>query len=336
MTGTPFMNNAKEFFPTLNIIRPSFFHSEEAFVRNHVAMYWKGMSRKYGGLRYPSSFKEMTKDYITRYTRDEVMPDLPKIDRQFLFVDLTPRVAQEYGEGLDEYLRIYNGSGNQNVSTNHELRSSLFRLWHITGLSKVPHAVSQALEFLKENPDKLLTIFHHHKDVGNIIEAELKKRIEADEDLKETTNAPLRLEAESPHRQEYAETSTRTHWVSTDPRDRILIVASKVGGEGLNLQRCSDMIQTEREWTPMSEEQCEGRFSRIGSTAVSIFAQYISAVGTIDDFFYELDEVKRKNFNEAMEGTVDRSTGEYSSLMQDLADALARTGKKKFDNRVNL
>ena len=47
-----------------------------------------------------------------------------------------------------------------------------------------------------------------------------------------------------------------------------LLVASQLAaGEGLNLQTCCDCVMHERQWNPGKEEQCEGRFIRIGQNA---------------------------------------------------------------------
>ena len=50
-------------------------------------------------------------------------------------------------------------------------------------------------------------------------------------------------------------------------------------GEGLNLQTCCDCVMHERQWNPGKEEQCEGRFIRIGSTATSVSAVYTHMEG---------------------------------------------------------
>ena len=50
LSGTPIKNNAGEFYPILNMLKPERFPSYESFLNNHCSSYWNGRTYKLGGL----------------------------------------------------------------------------------------------------------------------------------------------------------------------------------------------------------------------------------------------------------------------------------------------
>lgn len=331
LSATPFKNSAREYYPVLNLLEPKLFYSEQAYLERYVNYYFDASAgvMKYGGLVNPERFKERTKHFIIRYTREEVAPELPKINRQFTYMDVEDELIQAFEKAYDEFDSIWNESEEHNIGKNKELQASLFKLWHLTGISKVNSTVEYVKEFLENEPEnKKITLFKHHNDVGDFIKIKLDAWCE-----KNGYNKPLILNADSPWRDKYVDQCTKTHWPSIDPKDRVLIVSALAGGEGLNLQACGDMVGVERLWNPQNEGQCEGRFSRIGSVSDTIYAQYFCAVGTIDDYFVELNEKKRKWFNEAMSGVGGSGEELERNVMQELTEAIVRRGKKRFKRK---
>jgi SNF2 family DNA or RNA helicase len=100
-------------------------------------------------------------------------------------------------------------------------------------------------------------------------------------------------------------------------------------GEGVDrLQEvCNDCIIAERQWNPANEEQAESRLIRIGQKRSFVNATYPIASGTIDEYFTEIVEVKRR----AMKETLDGQTTEWDeeSLLIALYDAIKSKGRKK-------
>jgi SNF2 family DNA or RNA helicase len=84
----------------------------------------------------------------------------------------------------------------------------------------------------------------------------------------------------------------------------------------------------ERQWNPANEEQAEGRFSRIGSLAESISATYMTAIGTIDEFFMKLVENKRRLVREAMTGQ--KSNWDESEILNELSAMIVSHGRKSW------
>ena len=325
LSGTPIKNHAGEFFPVLNILNPKMFPKEANFIRYECDSYYNGYGYKVGGLSNPERFKEKTKNFIIRRERAEVLPDLPRINRQFQFHEMGKDIEKAYQQAFIAFRNDYNKlqsdmskdtMGRFDEASN--ILAYLSRMRHLVGVAKVDPCIDYTMEFLGST-EKKLTIFHHHVDVGDGLEKSLNTI------LKELTLSPvLRISAADNAASRYDKVMKFTD----DKKSRILIGSELASGEGLNLQVCSDCIMLERQWNPANEEQCEARFPRPGSTAQSINAMYLVAVGTVDEFFSEIVERKREIVANTLGG--EAVQWDQSSLMKELASILAASGGERW------
>ena len=321
LSGTPIKNHAAEYFPILNILNPHMFPRESTFVQYECDSYWTGYGYKTGGLRNPERFKEKTKNFIIRRERAEVLPDLPKIQRSFQLHEMGKDLEKAYDEALSVFRYEYNkGQGDTlgKFEESSNILAYLSRMRHLVGLAKIDPAIDNVMEFLGST-DRKLTIFHHHKDVGDILVEKLTKVLWELE-----LAPPLHLTADLNPEARYDMVTKFTN----DPKSRILVASTLASGEGLNLQVCSDCIMLERQWNPANEEQAEARFPRPGSTAQSISALYLVAVGTVDEFFSEIVERKREIVINTLGG--EAVEWDQSSIMKELAQTLAASGSRKW------
>lgn len=320
LSGTPIKNNAAEYFSILNILRPEKFKTYVGYIQRWCDTYWDGNRQKIGGLRDPESFKEYTKDFIIRRTRSEVLPDLPKVTRNFQFHELGKEVEQAYIQEVtnfihDETVQQMNGSSGFAIATNR--LAALSRMRHLTGLSKIDPCIDFLMEYIGGTTRKIV-VFLHHKDVNAILHQKL------DNLLKELElPGVLQLTAD-------LDASARNDVVMEfmDGPERVMLASTLASGEGLNLQFCSDCILLERQWNPANEEQAEARFIRIGQLESKVMATYFVALGTVDEFFSELVEHKRS----IMANTLDGKDVKWdeSSLMRELTEILMTKGLKKW------
>lgn len=322
LSGTPIKNHAAEYFPILNILNPQMFPRESDFIRFQCDSYWNGYGYKTGGLRDPERFKEKTKNFIIRRERSEVMPDLPKIQRQFQLHEMGKEVEKAYVEAFKQFRNDYNkGLKDNSVDSFNDaanILAYLSRMRHLVGLAKIDPCIDNVMEFLGSTERKL-TIFYHHVDVGDILVKKLNEVL-----LELGLHTALHLTADLSSEARYDMVTKFTH----EPKCRILIASTLASGEGLNLQICSDCILMERQWNPANEEQAEARFPRPGSTAESIAAMYLVAVGTVDEFFSEIVERKREIVASTLGG--EAVEWDQSSIMKELASVLAATGGQRW------
>jgi SWI/SNF-related matrix-associated actin-dependent regulator 1 of chromatin subfamily A len=326
LSGTPWKNRGSEYFTILNMLAPERFPSKQKFINDWIEYVYDSKTGKMreAGIRNIEKFREYTKDIVIRRMRDDVLPDLPKINRQVRFVD------------MDKYKDVYDKEEGKVANAIKDalleggnvanLAAEIMRLKHITGVAKAIPCIEDAIEFLDNtDEEKKLTIFYHHVDVGNILEdgdPADKTLIGLNKWLIDNGyNKCLRLSGETNNRQDVVDA------FRTNPRNRVLLASALAAGEGLNLQFCQDAFMLERQWNPANEEQCELRFSRPGSTAQSIRIPYFIAADTIDEMLTDIVEKKRVAFNRTMNVGSEELKFEESDIIRELAEAIVR---KKF------
>lgn len=317
LSGTPIKNNAAEYFTILNILRPMIFPKKDWFIREYCEYTQYSNGTKVGGLTSwgEDRFRNITKPFILRYTRDQVLPDLPKIKRATLIADLSDAVREAYAKTVIKLLDEAEDMTHSAAERATNILAYMTKMRHLTGLSKIESCVEHVDDFL-QSTDRPVTIFAHHQDVIEITKLRLEKLGYKVLTLTGSMNGDERASVVK----RFAEYKTTGN--------RILLASMLAAGEGLNLQFCSDAFVLERQWNPANEEQAEGRFSRIGSEASHIDVTYAVAAGTIDEFFAELVEKKRSYVSGTLDGI--KLDWNEQSIMSDLTNMLIKQGRSKW------
>jgi SNF2 family DNA or RNA helicase len=320
LSGTPIEKHAGEYFVTLNLVRPEIFNNESTYQLQHCEI--NKVTGKIGGLKNPTRFRELTKDFIIRHKTDDVAPELPKVFRQF-------RLADIEGDELEAYIKIVKEfneymDDEDLIKTPNGILAFLTRMRHITGVAKVNAAVEFVEEFLLgSEPERKLVIFTQHILAAQLLTAKLSQLC--------TDGAfaqPLSFHAGLNAYQRVALVEE-----FKKPGNRIMVASTGASGTGVDgLQEyCHDCLIMERQWNPSTEEQAEGRFRRfqkMTAYADRVNAVYLIAAGTIDDFFTDIVEVKRRNVKQTLDG--EEITWDETSLIMQLAGVLKAKGLQKW------
>lgn len=306
LSGTPWKNRGSEFFTVLNMIDPVRFHSLQAFLDEHVEYYFEGSKRKMGGFKNPLKFRDYCQGLLTRYEFEEVMDEYPETNRMKLNVQLDNLAQSTYDESVSEFVKWYNDaviSGEEDALNGIEILAKMSRMRHITGLAKIPATLGYVEEFL-DSSEKKLTIFVHHKDVGEILISHLTDRSEATNpdyhdlatDLMKSGFKVMKLNAAMSDEESFVIQEA----FNTEPRV-VLVASTLANGEGIDLQTCHTAVMHERQWNPANEDQAApGRFKRIGQTSPVINITFAEAEGTIDEHFDHIVSSKRRAFHATM------------------------------------
>lgn len=319
LSGTPIKNNAGEYANILTILRPDIFPSQSYFLKYFVEQYDTMCGVKAGGLKNPERFRDLTKSFIIRRTRAEVLPDLPKTQRVLYHVDFeNEKIKKLYEAEEASFIRDMEENIRKKGAPMNIL-ARIAKLRHIIGLIKTPAVIDQAANFLLETDRKLL-IFNHHQDVRQATYQSLRLLC-----LEGAFEEPLLFDSDMNDNQRM---DVIQKFVDI-PSRRIMILSTLAAGEGVDKLQlvCSDMYIHERQWNPANEEQVEGRLERIGQTAGSIQSTYFVASGTIDEYFSQLVEEKRS----IMQATLDGKDIPWNEqgLMKDLLEILETKSRKK-------
>jgi SWI/SNF-related matrix-associated actin-dependent regulator of chromatin subfamily A-like protein 1 len=323
LSGTPIKNNADEYFTILHILNPAKFPS-----RKHYRNYWVKSEvingyEKFTGIRYPKEFAEFTADMIIRRTRDEVKDEIgmrvTKANRIFYHVDFeSDKLKAAYLQAEALFIREMEAKAEKK-SNSVELIARLSVLRHLVGLNKIQPTVDLAVEFLLENPSGKLVIFAHHEDVMKSISLLLSNWcIEGGYPVPLIYHSGLNQEERFAMVAKFAE-----------GKHPFIIGSTLAMGEGVDrLQEvCNDCIIAERQWNPANEEQAESRLVRIGQKRSFVNATYPIASNTIDEYFTEIVETKRRSMKETLDGV--ENTWDETGLLTALYDAILLKGRKK-------
>ena len=348
LSGTPWKNRGSEYFPVLNMLRPEMFPSPKHFKNKWVDIYFDKKDNKYreGGIRNIAEFREQTSSFILRRMRDDVLPDLPPINRTIRFVDMDEVYAKSYDKEEGRLAAIIKAAMIDGKPMK-DIAQIIMHLKHITGLAKVKVAIDDCTEFLENSPDEAekLTIFHHHIDVGDNLQKGNDKEYEGLDTwlVKNGWNKSLRLYGG----RDGDERNNIIERFKSDIKNRVLIASTLASGEGLNIQFCQNAYMLERQWNPQNEEQAELRFSRPLTKSdlpeylqkflfvedkekkISIRIPYFIAAGTVDEILTNIVERKRLNFRKSMNVGDENITWDENELIRELAEAIVKKRFKK-------
>jgi len=319
LSGTPWNNRGSELFPVLNMLAPMKFSSEAEFKRQWVSYYYQGQYIKEGGIKRIPQFKDYTKEILIRRERTEVMPELPLVNRTKLNVVMDDSQEAVYDEAVESFVQWYEDQMGE--ISGMMIIAAMQKMRHLVAIAKVPATLEYVDEFI-ENTDRKLVVFAHHKDVQAILYDELKNKYPDIPVMK------LDADLDGMARFEMCEAFNKA--------PRVIMVASQLAsGEGLNLQTCSDCIMHERQWNPGKEEQCEGRFIRIGSTATSVSAVYAHLEGltAIDSKLDDINERKRVQFHD-VHNKGEAPKWNEDAMMRDLAASIVNAHNAKKNRKV--
>jgi SNF2 family DNA or RNA helicase len=320
-SATPIKNRGSEYFQILHLLDPTKFPTETGFQLRWLEFDDRGKAR---GVRQDKmeAWKEFTKDLIIRRKKEEVLPDLPPIRRAYRNCDLSEEVEEAYAEQMKGFMNEYS-DGEITHAKFMNLLAYIARMRHLVGMSKIPDTIEEIDEVLLGSEEKVV-VFVHHIAVARALMTKMMERC---------TDAgygwePVWLQGGMSN---IARDEIVDSFVTG--ASRVMIASQLASGEGVDgLQKvCGLAIMHERQWNPANEEQCEGRFSRIGSVKSSILVKYMIAVGTIDEWLTNLIDEKRVDVTATLDGRY--VTPDETSLTREMMDIIYREGRQRWKLR---
>ncbi len=315
LSGTPWNNRGSELFPVFNMMAPAKFHSEEAFKKTWVDYYWQGSYRKEGGIRRIPQFKEYIKDIAIRRERKEVDVQFPTENRTKLNVVMEPQDEAAYDDAVEEFVKWFEEQKGE-ISGMH-IMAAMAKMRHLVALVKMPATQEYVDEFIEDTEGKIV-VFAHHQDVQELLYQEFLEKYGKDMPVMKFVAG-----MDSARISEIQNTFNQS-------KRAILVASQLAAGEGLNLQTCGDCVMHERQWNPGKEEQCEGRFVRIGATVNQLNSVYMHMQGltAIDATLDSIVERKRRQFHGLMnKGEAPQWNEE--AIIKELAETIVRNHRAK-------
>src|SRR5213593_241413 len=364
LTATPLQNDLRELYNLITLLRPGQLGTWDEFRRRHLVAGDRRQPRDADALR------GLIQEVMIRTRRASVIDDLnlPPRRPRHPEVRLTPPEAELYTATTDFLRRLYREGF---IETGElEDKEDRVRRGKRTGKGILQLEVNRLRQRLCSSSRALGESLAHLAE-GELINPEYRQiaRQLGERARAVSTHAKLdvltRLLQETPDRAvvfsdhrptiQLIEQQVRAlgrrpivYWgahstVERDKRIRAfqqdqtsVLIATRAGSEGRNLQFCNVLVNFDLPWNPMVVEQRIGRLHRIGQTR-EVHIVNLAAAGTIESYILRLLDRKIKLF-ELVVGELDVILGEFGGAQQfegRLAkEWLAAENEQDFERRV--
>src|SRR5204863_2484799 len=364
LTATPLQNDLRELYNLITLLRPGQLGTWDEFRAAHLV---GGDPRK---PKDAEALRALTHAVMIRTRRASVVDDLdlpprrprhPEVKLTKAEADLYERTTQflrrlyregfvqheeDEGEADSETPKRRTGKGMVQLAMIHlrqrlcssakALAESLAHLAEGERIKPAHRTIARQLaerarkvtthaklnvltKTLKETPDRVV-VFSDHRPTIELIEQRVKA-------LRRT---PIAYWGGLTS----AERDKRIRAFHDD--ERSVLIATRAGSEGRNLQICNVLVNYDLPWNPMVVEQRIGRVHRIGQTR-EVHIVNLAAAGTIESYILQLLDKKIKLF-ELVVGELDLILGEFGGGQKfevRLADEwLAAENDADFERRV--
>jgi SNF2 family DNA or RNA helicase len=315
LTATPVQNDLNELFNLITLLKPGHLGQQGTFLTNYVSD--KRKPKNEGQLQ-----KEISKVMIRNRRSDGDIEFTKRQVKNFLLTLSEPE--QMLYEGVNNFVRqrYEESQGDQNNML------SLITLQREVCSSRDAVFITLVNMFKKTPQDSpvrkmILELVEHIKRVEGHTKAEKMMELVREIDDKVIVFTEYRAT------QEYLQKYLSQHDISSVPyrggfnrgkkdwmmdlfkRRSQIMIATEAGGEGINLQFCSHVINYDLPWNPMRVEQRIGRVHRLGQTRdVKIYN--LSTKGTIEEYILHLLHEKINMF-ELVIGSLDEILERWSN-----------------------
>ncbi len=261
LTGTPVMSRPIEAFSLLNFLDKDRFNNFYHFVERYGG--WKGDAP-----RNLQDLHDRTKDLVIRRKKDEVLKELPKKQRNDLYVELTKDEKKEYQALLKEVFGKWKMDGKPSVTHMPKLQAFLIQ-------KKIPRLIEMIDEFLDN--DRSILIFSCYIQPLKFL-------------LEHYGNKAAILTGEM-NRNQRQETIDKL----TNGEAKVGLFSIRAAGMGIDgLQKIIDtVVFLDMDWVPANHEQAEDRTHRIGQTN-QVQAYYMICEESIDEYMRDILKDKQQ------------------------------------------
>src|SRR5712664_1103969 len=366
LTATPLQNDLRELYNLITLLRPGQLGTWEEFRAAHLV----GGDRRQP--KDPEALRALTQAVMIRTRRASVVDDLdlPPRRPRHPEVKLTKAEADLYDRTTQFLRRLYREGFVQHEDDEDDAEAGSPR--RRTGKAMVQLAMIHLRQRLCSSAKALAESLAHlaegerinpqHRTIARQL-AERARKVKTHAKLTVLTKilkeTPDRVVVFSDHRPtiELIEQRVKAlrpprtpivYWgaLTTAERDkrirafhddeRSVLIATRAGSEGRNLQICNVLVNYDLPWNPMVVEQRIGRLHRIGQKR-EVHIVNLAAAGTIESYILQLLDKKIKLF-ELVVGELDLILGEFGGAQKfevRLADEwLAAENDADFERRV--
>src|SRR6266704_2851676 len=314
LTATPLQNDLRELYNLITLLRPGQLGTWQEFKAEHLVSgdHRQPRDPEVKLTRAEADLYERTTEFLRRLYREGFIQPAEQEETED-----GKRRRRPTKKGILQLAVIH--LRQRLCSSARALAESLQHLGEAERISPAYRAIARQLaqraqrikthakldvltKLLQETPDRVV-VFSDHRPTIQLIE----------ERVKQLGRKPIVYWGAH----STTERDTRIRDFHQDPRS--VLIATRAGSEGRNLQFCNVLGNYDLPWNPMVVEQRIGRLHRIGQTR-EVHIVNLVAAGTIEAYILQLLDRKIKLF-ELVVGELDLILGEFG-------------GAQKFEGRL--
>jgi hypothetical protein len=274
MTGTPLPNGrAVEAYTSFSRCSQEHFGKWEAFKNRYCVE-----ERTRWGVTYPHSknlteLKELSRPFMVRRSKAEVLGELPGLVRQNVYIRLPELDVFKAEDGIDVDAIV--DAVENGVPLESEHITTVRRKLSMLKAPFIVEAIKDALEEVEQ-----LVVFVHHRELFE----HLMQNISDSVGINGLTHPT--------QRQQYVDTFQ-------DGKAKVFIASLKAANTGLTLTRAHTLFMAEYDWVPSTNEQAEGRVFRVTQNEICR-VKYLVAADSLDEKVLKVVQRKQRQIEKAL------------------------------------
>lgn len=282
LSGTPIENSLTDLWAQMNFINRGMLGTLKTFNEEFIQPIIKGNDEQQRAL-----LKKLIEPFILRRTKEQVAKDLPELNEQVVYCDMTEEQSKVYEV---ERSSIRNAILEQ-VTTHGFTRSSIAIFRGLTRLRQVANhplmiddsslAESGKYDEVTRSIDNVIA--EGHKIL--IFSSFVKHLRLIEKYINSAGYSYEMLTGSTTNRKEVIDRFQQ------NPEIKLFLISIKAGGVGLNLTAADYIFILDPWWNPAVENQAVSRAHRIGQDKKTFVYRFIS-LGTVEEKIQRLQEKK--------------------------------------------
>lgn len=274
MTGTPLPNGrAVEAYTCFSRCSKEHFGSWDAFKTRYCVE-----ERTRWGVTYPHSknlpeLRELSKAFMVRRTKEEVLGELPGLVRQNVYLRLPELDVFNAEEGIDVDAIV--AAVDAGVPLESEHITTVRRKLAMLKAPLILQAIEDALEEVEQ-----LVVFVHHRELYE----HLMNNISSCVGINGLTHPTERQQNVDSFQRKEA---------------RVFVASLKAANTGLTLTSAFTLFMAEYDWVPSTNEQAEGRIYRVTQNEICR-VKYLVAADSLDEKVLKVLQRKQRHIEKAL------------------------------------
>ncbi|HZJ74820.1 MAG TPA: DEAD/DEAH box helicase [Perlabentimonas sp.] len=306
LSGTPIENSLTDLWAQLNFLNRGMLGSLRTFREQFVVPIEKSNDE-----RVQHDLRKLIEPFIMRRTKHEVAPELPELNQEIIYCDLTDQQKSIYEEEKSA-IRNHILDSIDNVGYGQSAISILRGLTRLRQISNHPKMLEDYTSSDSGKFDEIIRTIETLVDEGHkvLIFSSFVKHLRIVQQQVEQMGIGYQMLIGSTTNRERV-----VEQFQNDSECHLFLISIKAGGVGLNLTAADYILVLDPWWNPAVENQAIARAHRIGQERPVFVYRFIS-VGTVEEKIRRLQEDKLMLSTNLVENSNPLSAIDKEQLME--------------------